>query len=166
VQGEARREWHRIGIELVRLGLVARIDKAALAIYCQLWQRWIDAENAVRELGLIVTNAQLRAYVSQKLLTEKGAEGIANVAAKKETEAGFLFPGLAAEEEDKSYPGKNPFLSIAESCMDRMKAFLVEFGMTPSSRARVKSTPAETTDEIEAALQAGSQDETEPSHLQ
>lgn len=162
VQGEARREWHRIGVELVRLGLVARIDKAALAIYCQLWQRWIEAENAVRDLGLIVTNAQLRDYVSQKVLTAKGIKE----ASKLETKPGFLFPGLDAEEEDKSYPGKNPFLSIAESCMDRMKTYLVEFGMTPSSRARVKSTPTETTDEIEAALQARSDDETEPAHLQ
>lgn len=34
---EARREWKRIGAELVELGLVAKIDRAALALYCQAW---------------------------------------------------------------------------------------------------------------------------------
>jgi len=32
---EARREWKRMGADLVDAGLVAKIDRAELAIYCQ-----------------------------------------------------------------------------------------------------------------------------------
>jgi P27 family predicted phage terminase small subunit len=158
IQGEARKEWQRIGKELVRLKLVARIDKAALALYCQLWQRWIEAENAVRELGLVVTAAQLHAHIE----TDKGDAPRRPYGAEQMA----LLEGWKKSESDNSFPAKNPYLSIAESCMDRMQKILVEFGMTPSSRARVRATPADTTDEIEAALQDGSDDETERAHLQ
>jgi P27 family predicted phage terminase small subunit len=166
IQGEARNEWRRISGELVRLNLVARIDKAALALYCQLWQRWIEAENAVRELGLVVTASQLRAYL--KVKTDGQTENLPDSEQKTSIAPinTFLFEGMTEEQPARDYPGKNPYLSIAESCMDRMKQILVEFGMTPSSRARVKAMPVETTDEIEDALQAGSDDETERAHLQ
>ena len=35
------------------------------------------------------------------------------------------------------YPIPNPYLAIANKALIQMKAFLVEFGMTPSSRARI-----------------------------
>ena len=35
------------------------------------------------------------------------------------------------------YPVQSPYLAIANKALDRMKAFLVEFGMTPSSRSRI-----------------------------
>ncbi|MCP4304731.1 MAG: phage terminase small subunit P27 family [bacterium] len=44
-------EWERIGAELVALGLVSLIDRAALALYCQAWARWVEAETKLRELG-------------------------------------------------------------------------------------------------------------------
>jgi P27 family predicted phage terminase small subunit len=141
IRGEARKEWRRVSVELVRLGLVARVDKAALALYCQLWERWILAEDSVRALGLVTTAAAIR-----KHLRELGQ--IEMVATKPAAE--MLFAGM--EREDRDFPGKNPYLSIAEACMDRMQKILVEFGMTPSSRARVKSTPAETPDEVEQFL--------------
>ena len=42
-----------------------------------------------------------------------------------------------AVKAPSGYPMQNPWLSIANKSMEQMKAFLVEFGMTPSSRARV-----------------------------
>ena len=168
VQGEARKEWRRISGELVRLNLVARIDKAALALYCQCWQRWIDAENAVRDLGLIVTAPQLRAYLKLKIqptIPEESTQIIERNAAIAQAVL-FENAGIASQISERDFPAKNPYLSIAESCMDRMQKILVEFGMTPASRARVRATPTETTDEIEEALQTGSDDETEFAHLQ
>jgi phage terminase small subunit len=35
------------------------------------------------------------------------------------------------------YPTVHPYLSIANKAMRQMQCFLAEFGMTPSSRARV-----------------------------
>lgn len=48
---EAKREWRRISKELELLGLVTKIDRAALAAYCQAWGRWVFAEKKLKELG-------------------------------------------------------------------------------------------------------------------
>lgn len=48
---DARQEWKRIGVELAKLGLVAKIDRAALAVYCQAFGRWVHAERTLRKLG-------------------------------------------------------------------------------------------------------------------
>jgi P27 family predicted phage terminase small subunit len=51
---EAKHEWRRITRELKRAGLVTRLDRAALAAYCQAWSRWIDAEQKIRTAGAVV----------------------------------------------------------------------------------------------------------------
>ena len=43
----------------------------------------------------------------------------------------------------------NPYLSIANKAMDQMRRFLIEFGMTPSSRARVTTVPEDTGSPLE-----------------
>ena len=37
------------------------------------------------------------------------------------------------------YPVQSPYLSIANKALDSMKKFLTEFGMTPSSRTRIRT---------------------------
>lgn len=49
--GEARKEWRRVTRELAALGLVTTIDRAVLALYCQAWGRWVDAEAQLAKLG-------------------------------------------------------------------------------------------------------------------
>lgn len=46
--GEARREWNRMSKQLFDLGLLTEVDRAALAGYCQLWARWVEAEEEMR----------------------------------------------------------------------------------------------------------------------
>ena len=46
---EARAEWDRIGAELQKLGLVAEIDRAVLAMYCVEYARWQWAEQKMAE---------------------------------------------------------------------------------------------------------------------
>lgn len=53
---------------------------------------------------------------------------------------------LVLHGEKGSY--MNPILSVKASAMKQMKAFLTEFGMTPSSRSRVKATPPATEDKF------------------
>ena len=48
----AKREWKLIVPELERLGLIAKIDKAALAIYCVAYSRWESAEKELKKLGV------------------------------------------------------------------------------------------------------------------
>jgi len=51
---------------------------------------------------------------------------------------------------------KNPAVTISESAMKLMKSFLVEFGMTPSSRSRVRiEKPGAEADPLDAFLAAG-----------
>lgn len=53
---EARREWRRIVKVLIDLGLYTEVDRAALAMYCQAWGRWVEAERTVRELGEVLVS--------------------------------------------------------------------------------------------------------------
>ena len=47
------------------------------------------------------------------------------------------------------YPIVNPYLSIANKAMLQIRAFLTEFGMTPSSRSRISAQPPNEEDEFE-----------------
>lgn len=54
IQGEARREWRRITKELGAVGLVTRVDRAAIAAYCEAYGRWTEAVSKLHEKGLLV----------------------------------------------------------------------------------------------------------------
>lgn len=47
---EGREEWERITPHLEQLGLVSQLDRAALAIYCQAWGRWVQVEKRIQGL--------------------------------------------------------------------------------------------------------------------
>jgi len=44
LEGEAKREWNRIAKKLFELGLLTEVDRAALAMYCTTWARYVRAE--------------------------------------------------------------------------------------------------------------------------
>lgn len=43
IQGEARKEWRRLTRELKSLNMLTRVDRAALAAFCQAWGHWVEA---------------------------------------------------------------------------------------------------------------------------
>jgi P27 family predicted phage terminase small subunit len=59
-------EWNRVIGALVTLNLMTRLDRGALAGYCQAYGRWVDAERALARMaaadpltnGLVVTTIQ------------------------------------------------------------------------------------------------------------
>ena len=51
---EAKREWKRVSRDLAPCGLLTRIDRAALALYCEAWGRWVEAEQALRTYGVMI----------------------------------------------------------------------------------------------------------------
>lgn len=52
---DARAEWKRIVPELVTMNLLTRVDRAALACYCQAWATFKAAQREVDERGLTMT---------------------------------------------------------------------------------------------------------------
>lgn len=58
INAEARREWNRMVNILLELGLYTEVDRAALAMYCQAWGRWVDAEMKLQKSGLVVTSQE------------------------------------------------------------------------------------------------------------
>jgi len=54
LQGEARAKWKRTGRKLAACGLVTDIDAAALALYCQAWARWVEAEGNLVRFGVVI----------------------------------------------------------------------------------------------------------------
>ena len=51
---EAQAEWRRIVPQLLALGLLAKIDRAALSGYCQSWARWVEAEEEIAKTSEVV----------------------------------------------------------------------------------------------------------------
>ena len=98
----ARLEWERLTPELFRLGLLTRIDAAALAAYCQAYSRWQEAEGVIASEGITAVNLKT---------------GCVHV---------------------------HPAVSIAKESMRLVREFMVEFGLSPASRARLKVEPPKT----------------------
>ena len=46
----AKLEWKRIAPILYKAGLLNFIDRAMLAVYCQNWGRWVEAETRLKEM--------------------------------------------------------------------------------------------------------------------
>lgn len=65
---EAKREWKRICDTLDDMGLLTKADRSALAAYCVAWSRWVEAENKVREYGLVLKSERSKLPVPSPYL--------------------------------------------------------------------------------------------------
>jgi P27 family predicted phage terminase small subunit len=77
---DAKLEWGRVSIELYKLGLLTNIDRAALAIYCGAYGRWVRAERLLRTLGADGTSGLLT-KTAQGNIIQNPLVGVANKAA-------------------------------------------------------------------------------------
>lgn len=93
----AAKEWARVRELFEAQNIFTEADRASLAAYCVCYGRWVDAEDKVRETGMMV-------------------------------------------KSPSGFPMQNPFLAIANKALQQMGKITPEFGMTPSSRSRVKPT--------------------------
>ena len=91
----AKKEWHRIGKELVRLNLLTKMDVVALEQYCCWYASWRHAYAMCQAEGAVI-----------------------------ETKNGNLV--------------QNPYLAIMRRCSEMLYRYMIEFGMTPSSRTRIE----------------------------
>lgn len=51
---EALKEWHRAGAFLLNLGLISDLDLAAFAAYCTSYGRWVEAEQSLKDFGVML----------------------------------------------------------------------------------------------------------------
>lgn len=63
--------------------------------------------------------------------------------------------GTIVKSPDKGFPMKSPYLTVADQALETMRKFMVEFGLTPSSRSRIRVPEAQPGDEFDVFLEAG-----------
>jgi P27 family predicted phage terminase small subunit len=73
-----------------------------------------------------------------------------------EAEAQVKKFGTVVKSPEKGFPMKSPYLSIADQALETMRKLMVEFGLTPSSRSRIKIPDGgEAGDEFDRFMEAG-----------
>lgn len=73
----ARNEWRRVVPELVQIGVIARIDTATLAAYCQAYSRWVKAELELQAHGgltFTLESGSIRQHPAVKIASEAMAQ--------------------------------------------------------------------------------------------
>ena len=50
----ARKEWERVVEQLGTLDLLTTLDRSALAAYCDTYDRWVQATQAIQKSGLVL----------------------------------------------------------------------------------------------------------------
>ena len=64
--------------------------------------------------------------------------------------------GTVVKTPKTDFPMKSPYLTIADQAMEAMRKFMVEFGLTPSSRSRIRVPDnADALDEFDRFMEAG-----------
>jgi len=114
---EARKEWKRITPELEKYGLISKIDRAALALYCQCWARWVWAEQQL-------ARAQAKAAERMAKAEEKGEEYTGGDGMTVMTPSGHM-----------TY---SPHWVVANKAMEQVHRYLRSFGMDPAARGSVR----------------------------
>lgn len=56
LSAEAKKHWRTIIKQLHAAKIMTRLDADALAIYCEAYTRWIDANEKVRTDGMVITS--------------------------------------------------------------------------------------------------------------
>lgn len=119
----ARQEWRRMTPELKRLGLIAKIDRAALSLYCQEWAWFVWHDTALQRDIAIATEkkAEHDANDETKLLPWVGGDG-------------FM---IATPNGSLTY---NPHWVARNKALAQLDKLLASFGLSPSSRGRVTAS--------------------------
>ena len=78
---EAKTEWRRVAKVLHAIGVLTTLDRAALAVYCQAYGRWVRAEIALEKMAANDSSTQaLLVRTKSKNLIQNPLVGVANKA--------------------------------------------------------------------------------------
>jgi phage terminase small subunit len=130
---EAKKEWKRIAGELERYGLISKLDRAALVLYCQAWAKMVWAERQLTR--------------AMKLADEKRAE------AEGRGEIYDGGDGIMVKTANGNFTYSHHWV-VGRHAASEVKRYLDLFGLSPSARTKVS-----TSDNRQGELfQEGSQD--------
>lgn len=130
---EAKKEWKRISVELERYGLISKLDRAALVLYCQAWAKMVWAEQMLSRA--MAESERKRADAEAKGEEYTGGDGIM----VKTAGGNFTY---------------SHHWVVGKHAAAEVKRYLDLFGLSPSSRTKVS-----TSDNRQGALfEEGTQD--------
>lgn len=112
---EARKEWKRITPELVALGLISNLDRAALALYCQAAGRLYELETAFE--------GQVSRLMAERKLDYPSAVYEASHA---------ITPS--------GYAQQSVMVQLIKSHREQLNRYLAHFGLSPAARGRVQAS--------------------------
>ena len=119
IWAESKKEWERITPELKRYGLISKLDRAALVLYCQAWGEYVWAK---RKLGEAMRDAE-RGRRKAEARGEKWTGG-----------DGYMIP---TPNGSFAY---SPYWVAGKRASEEVSRFLQAFGLSPSSRSRVTTS--------------------------
>ena len=113
---EAKKEWKRLATELERYGLISKLDRAALVLYCQAWAKMVWAERALTRAMKLAEDA--RAEAESKGLEYMGGDG------------------LMVKTANGNFTYSHHWV-VGKHAASEVKRYLDLFGLSPSARSRV-----------------------------
>ena len=113
---EAKKEWKRLATELERYGLISKLDRAALVLYCQAWAKMVWAERALTRAMKLAEDA--RAEAESKGLEYTGGDG------------------LMVKTANGNFTYSHHWV-VGKHAASEVKRYLDLFGLSPSARSRV-----------------------------
>ena len=111
-----------------------------------------------RGKGIVVNEPSIVAINKVDLLADRSALAAYCTAYSRwvQAEAQVRQYGTIVKSPVKGFPLKSPYLTVADQALETMRKFMVEFGLTPSSRSRIKvPDSARAADEFDLFLDAG-----------
>ena len=107
-------------------------------------QEWERMSNILQEMGLLTTadRSALAAYCvaySRWVQAEQQVQKF----------------GTIVKSPEKGFPMKSPYLTVADQALEAMRKLMVEFGLTPSSRSRIRVPEGRDRSEFDLFVEAG-----------
>lgn len=133
---EAKREWKRISAELEDAGLVAKVDRAQLALYCQAWARMVWHEEMFRR-SIDQAAARRLAFEAAEQVKVDAALARQETYVPAEWTGG---DGLMVPQPNGGFGYNGHWVALRQAA-DAVDKFGQSFGIAgPSSRVRVRQS--------------------------
>lgn len=114
----AVKEWNRVTVELERLGLIAKIDRAMIAEYCQVW-------------GMLC-QLELAFAAQQREALRQGAEQ------GMDLDIAIVSPFVS--RTPTGFTRESSIFRVMSHLRAQVVTFQAHFGMSPSARMRVQAS--------------------------